>query len=156
IQLDQLVVRMENGIKLGWMPARIAIARVPGQLEAQLDPDPTRSPEYKPFLEFPAAVAPADRERFAAAGRQAIKDKVIPGFRRLHDFYQQRYLPAASDSIAASSLPPGPPYYEARLAFYTTTRMSPREIHDLGLAEGSRIGKGMDATGAGAGVKGQP
>jgi len=154
IQLDQLVGRMENGIKLGWMPARIAIARVPGQLESQLDPDPTRSPEYKPFLEFPAAVAPADRERLAAAGRQAIKDKVIPAFRRLHDFYQQRYLPAASDSIAASSLPPGPPYYDARLAFYTTTRMSPQEIHDLGLAEVARIGKEMDATVAAAGFKG--
>src|SRR4030095_1754334 len=97
---------------------------------------------------------PEKRERLAAAGRQGIKDKVIPGFRRLHDFYQQSYLPAASDSIAASSLPPGPPYYEDRLAFYTTTRMSPREIHDLGLAEVTRIGKEMDATVAAAGFKG--
>ena len=154
IQLDQLIVRMETGMKLGWMPAKIAIGRVPGQLDAQLDPDPTRSPEYKPFLEFPADVAPADRERLAAAGRQAIKDKVIPAFTRLRDFYERRYLPAASASIAASSLPPGLPYYETRLAFYTTTRMSPREIHELGLAEVARIGKEMDATVGAAGFNG--
>ncbi len=154
VQLDQLISRMESGMQLRWMPAKIAIARVPGQLAAQLDPDPVRNPEYKPFLEFPADVAQADRERLAAAGRQTIKDKVIPAFRRLHDFYEKRYLPAASESIAASSLPPGPPYYAARLAFYTTTRMSPREIHELGLAEVARIGKEMDATVAAAGFKG--
>src|SRR5207249_4077326 len=141
-------------MKLGWMPARIAVARVPGQLEAQLDPDPARNPEYKPFLAFPADIAPAERERLAAAGRQVIKDKVIPAFQRLRDFYEKRYLPAASTSIAASSLPPGPRYYEARLAFYTTTRMSPKEIHDLGLAEVARIGKEMDATVVAAGFKG--
>ena len=89
-------------MKLGWMPAKIAIARVPGQLDAQLDPDPAKNPEYAPFLKFPADIAPAERERLAAAGRQAIKDKVMPAFQRLRDFYDRRYLPAASASIAAS------------------------------------------------------
>ncbi len=107
VQLDQLVARMEMGMKLGWMPAKIAIARVPGQLDAQLKPDPTQSPEYKPFREFPADIAPPERERLAADGRRVIKDKVIPAFRRLRDFYERRYLPAASASIASSSLPPG-------------------------------------------------
>src|SRR5947209_4509118 len=106
IQLDQLIMRMQTGMKLGWMPAKIAIARVPGQLDAQLDPDPVKNPEYAPFQKFPADVSPADRERLAAAGRQMIKDKVIPAFQRLRDFYEKRYLPAASTSIAASSLPP--------------------------------------------------
>src|SRR5207244_2559598 len=76
IQLDQLIMRMETGMKLGWMPAKIAIARVPDQLAAQLDPDPAKNPEYKPFLAFPADIAPTERERLAAAGRQVIKDKV--------------------------------------------------------------------------------
>ena len=77
-QIDQLIARMETAMKLGWMPAKIAIARVPAQLDAQLDPDPAKNPEYAPFLKFPADIAPAERERLAAAGRQAIKDKVIP------------------------------------------------------------------------------
>src|SRR6202022_4018662 len=51
-------------------------------------------------------------------------------------------------------LPPGMPYYEAGLALYTTTAMSPKEIHDLGLAEVARIGKEMDATVAATGFKG--
>lgn len=154
VQIDQLIARMETSMKLGWMPAKIAIARVPGQLDAQLDPDPEKSPEYKPFLTFPADIAPTERERLAAAGRRAIKDKVIPAFQRLRDFYASRYLPAASSDIAASSVPVGLRYYEARLALMTTTRMSAKEIHDLGLAEVARIGKEMDATVAATGFKG--
>jgi uncharacterized protein (DUF885 family) len=154
VQIDQLIALMETGMKLGWMPAKVAIARVPGQLDAQLDPDPEKNPEYKPFLQFPADIAAADRERLAAAGRRAIKDRVIPAFRRLRDFYDQRYLPAASSSIASSSLPPGLSYYEAWLAVFTTTRMSAKEIHDLGLSEVARIGREMDAAMAATGFKG--
>jgi uncharacterized protein (DUF885 family) len=153
-RIDQLIGRMETAMKLRWMPAKVAIARVPEQMRAQLDPDPAKSPEYAPFLKFPADIAPADRERLAAAGRRAIEEKVIPAFRRLADFYEQRYLPAASETIAASALPPGMKYYEAQLVANTTTRMSAREIHDLGLAEVARIGKAMDEVVAGAGFKG--
>jgi uncharacterized protein (DUF885 family) len=154
IQLDQLIARMETSMKLGWMPAKIAIARAPSQFAAQLDPDPAKSPEYAPFLKFPADFSAADRERLAAAGRQVIKERIIPAFARLREFYVQRYLPAASESIAASDLPPGLKYYESRLEASTTTRMSAQEIHDLGLAEVARIGKEMDATVAAAGFKG--
>jgi uncharacterized protein (DUF885 family) len=90
----------------------------------------------------------------AAAGQRAIKDNVNPAFRRLREVYDKRYLPAAREKIATSSLPPGMPYYEAVLALFTTTRMSPKEIHDLGLAEVARIGKEMDATVAATGFKG--
>jgi uncharacterized protein (DUF885 family) len=153
-KVDQLIARMETGMKLGWMPAKVAIARVPGQLNAQLDPDPTKSPEYKPFQSFPADVAPGERERLSAAGQRVIREKVIPAFRRLRVFYADTYLPAASEKIAASSLPPGMLYYEARLASMTTTGMSPKEIHALGLAEVARIGKEMDAVVAVAGFEG--
>jgi uncharacterized protein (DUF885 family) len=154
VQLDQTIARMETAMKLGWMPAKIAIARVPGQLDAQLDPDPVKNPEYAPFQKFPADVSPADRERLSAAGQRAIKDRVMPAFQRLRDFYVQRYLPAASASIAASDLPPGRSYYEAMVALFTTTRMSVQEVHDLGLSEVARIGKEMDATVAASGFKG--
>lgn len=153
-KVDQLIARMEAGMKLGWMPAKVAIARVPAQLDAQLEPDPTKSPEYKPFQSYPADMAPADRERLSAAGQRVIREKVTPAFRRLREFYQNTYLPAASEKIAASSLPPGLPYYEARLASMTTTGMSPKEIHELGLSEVTRIGKEMDGIVAATGFKG--
>jgi uncharacterized protein (DUF885 family) len=153
-RVGELVARMEAGMKLGWMPAKVAIARVPSQIDAQLVADPTKSPEYAPFLKFPPDIPVAERERLAAAGKRAIETAVIPAFRRLRDFYETKYLPAAAENIAASALPPGRRYYDAQLSLYTTTRATAQELHDLGLAEVARIGKEMDATVAAAGFAG--
>jgi len=154
LQLEQLMARMESGMALGWMPAKIAISRVPAQIDGQLDPDPTKSPEFKPFLDFPADIPATERERLTGIAKRTISEKVIPAFQRLRDFYEKRYLPGASNSIAASDLPPGEKYYSAMLEAFTTTHMSPQDIHSLGLAEVARISKEMDATVIAAGFKG--
>ena len=145
VAIGDLIERMRAASAAGWMPPKVAIARVPRQIEAQTDPDPEKSPEYAPFKAFPADVAPAERERLAAAARHAIADKVIPAFRSLKSFYEKDYLPAAGDRIGASALPAGLPYYQAVLDEMTTTALTPRAIHDLGLTEVARIGAQMDA-----------
>ena len=145
---------MQIALAGGWVLPKIAIARVPQQLEAQTDPDPEKSPEYAPFKSLPADFAPADRERLASAGRQVIRDKVIPAFRSLKAFYEERYLPGARDGIGVSELPAGLPYYQALLAEATTTELTPREIHDLGMREVARIGARMDAIMRDTGFKG--
>jgi uncharacterized protein (DUF885 family) len=149
-----IIARMEAAMAAGWMPAKAAIRNVPRQLEAQLPDDATQSPEYKPFKSFPADIAAAEQQRLASAGREVIRDKVIPAFRSLKAFYEQRYLPAARDSLAASNLPPGMPYYQAMLDWNTTTDLSPQQIHELGLREVARIGARMDGLVAAAGFTG--
>jgi hypothetical protein len=68
--------------------------------------------------------------------------------------FGQALAQTAPEQIAASSLPPAMPYHEAVLALCSTTRMSPKEIPDLGVAEVAHIGKEMDATVAATGFKG--
>jgi len=99
----------------------------------------------EPVKSFPADMAPAERERLALAGRQAIRDKVIPAFRSLKAFCEDRYLPGARDSIGASQLPAGLAYYQALLADATTTDLTATRIHELGVQEVARIGARMDA-----------
>jgi uncharacterized protein (DUF885 family) len=99
-------------------------------------------------------MTPAEQERLAAAGRRVIEEKVIPAFRSLKNFYETRYLPAAPERLAASALPAGPPYYQAWLDWNTSTDMTPRQLHDLGLAEVARIGVQMDAIAVSTGFKG--
>ena len=145
VTMRHLIERMQAALATGWVLPKIAIVGVPRQLEAQVDPDPEKSPEYAPFKAFPADIAPADRERLAQAGRQVIRDKVVPAFRLLKVFYEDRYLPGSRDTIGASQLPAGPAYYQALVAESTTTDLTPREIHELGLREVARIGARMDA-----------
>jgi uncharacterized protein (DUF885 family) len=154
VVIRQLIERMQIALAGGWVLPKIAIARVPQQLEAQTDPDPEKSPEYAPFKSFPSDFAPSDRERLASTGRQVIRDHVIPAFRSLKAFYEERYLPGARDGIGVSQLPAGLSYYQALLAEATTTELTPREIHDLGMREVARIGARMDAIMRDTGFKG--
>ena len=149
-----IIARMETAMAAGWMPAKAAISNVPAQLEAQLPDDTTQSPEYKPFKSFPGDIAAAEQQRLASAGGEVIRDKVIPAFRSLKTFYEKRYLPAARDSLAASNLPPGMPFYQTMLDWNTSTDLSAQQIHELGLREVARIGAQMDGSIAAAGFTG--
>jgi uncharacterized protein (DUF885 family) len=154
LNIGHLITRMEAAMAAGWMPAQIAIRDVPKQLEAQLDPDPTKSPEYAPFNEFPADIGLTDRQQLAQAGQRVIRDQVIPAFRSLKVFYESRYLPAAAQTLGVSNLPGGAAYYQALLEWITTTRLDAKQIHDLGLQEVTRIATQMDATIAATGFQG--
>jgi uncharacterized protein (DUF885 family) len=69
----------------------------------------------------------------------AIKDKLLPAFRDLHDFIQHEYLPRARVTIALSALPLGPSWYAYRVKRATDTQLTPNEIHGIGVAEVERI-----------------
>jgi len=152
--VDAIVDRMRRAIDAGWMPPRVAIQRVPQQIDAQLDPDPHKSPEFEPFTRFPDRIPAAERERLTRAAERVILDKVIPAFASLKAFFEATYLPAASELPGASHLPGGLAYYQAQLSRQTTTDMTPLEIHQLGLREVARIGRQMDAIAAATGFTG--
>lgn len=145
LQLDQIMARMDVAMANGWMPPAVAIQRVPSQIDTQLVSDMGKNLEYRPFLKFPADIPAAEQKRLADAGAKVIDDSVIPAFRKLKAYVQEKYLPAARKDLAASNLPGGPAYYQAAVAQITTTSMTPKEIHELGLREVARINAEMDA-----------
>ena len=150
-----LIDRMQAAIDAGWMPSKVAIARLPQQLQIYLDADPTKSPAYRPFTSFPRDIDPAQQKRLQAAAQQTIRDQVTPAFRTLLSFVETRYLPAARDPASGvSSLPPGLPYYQAWLAWHTTTDLTPQQIHDIGRAEVARIAVQMDGVVVEVGFRG--
>lgn len=136
---------MQVAIDSGWMPPKVSISRVPQQLQSLLNPDPTESPVYLPFKSFPRDFDEAQQRRLQQAAQHIIREQVTPAFQSLRDFYETRCLPAATEGSSLSRLPRGLPYYQAWLRWFTTTDLTPREIHDLGLAEVARIGAQMDA-----------
>jgi len=74
-----------------------------------------------------------------AAARQTIEKVIIPAYRKLDRYFNDRYLPACRDSIGLASLPNGSAWYEHLARSYTTTRLLPDEIHRIGLEEVKRI-----------------
>jgi uncharacterized protein (DUF885 family) len=153
-QVDQIVELMKRGMATGWVPPALAIREVPAQIEKQWLEDVTKSPLYKPFEVFPEGIGAAERPELAARAREAITGSIIPALKKLHQFIVATYLPACRQEIAASRLPGGPAYYEAQVRLFTTTDLSPREVHEVGRREVARIKKAMDDTIKQAGFSG--
>jgi len=152
--IEQQQAMLEAGIRSGWVPPRAAMERVPGMLAVFAGADIAASPEWRPFENFPGDIPAADRERLAAAGKRVLSEQVHPAFARLKRFIEEKYLPACSRSLAASSLPAGPAYYALRVNRMTTTTLTPAEIHETGKREVARIRAAMNEVIASTGFKG--
>ena len=144
-QLDQVIELMKRGIEARWIYPAVPLRSVPSQLKGQIVADPTSSPLYKPFLTFPADVSEADRQRLSAGGQRQIKEAVMPALTKLNAFIKEKYLPACRTEIAAAALPDGEGFYAHSVRRLTTTNLTPKEIHEIGQKEVSRIRAEMEA-----------
>lgn len=154
VALGQMTDQMRTGLRTGWVAPREAMQRVPDMFSTFAGGDVTATPLWKPFTEFPEAVAADERARLADAARRVLAGKVHPAFAAMQRFLRDEYLPGGAASLAASALPPGEAYYALRVREQTTTTLAPAEIHRIGLAEVARIRAEMDKVIASTGFKG--
>lgn len=152
--IDQTIALLDRGLKEGITPSRVTLRDVPAQVQNLLVDDPMKSPMLKAFQKFPETVAAADRERLQGEARRAFNERVAPALRKLQGYLANSYLPAARESIAMSDLPNGKAWYAYQARASTTTRLTPEQIHQIGLAEVKRIRGQMDALIAETGFKG--
>lgn len=141
---DESIALMRRGLARGMTPPRVAIAGVDATAAAHAVATPEESDLFKPFADFPATFAAADRDRLLAAGRQAVEEAVLPSYRRFRDFLRDEYLPQSRSTLAAADLPDGREYYRYLIRHFTTLDMTPEAIHELGLAQVARIRGEMD------------
>jgi uncharacterized protein (DUF885 family) len=105
---------------------------------------------------MPAAIAGGARTALQAALRTAIKEKILPSERKLHDFLKNEYLPRAASGSGIEGLPLGEAWYAHAVAEQTGTRMTPHEIHELGMAEVERARARLQSALVAAGISGDP
>jgi prolyl oligopeptidase len=137
--IEQTMELMEEGLETGYMPPKILMERIPDQVASQLVEDPEQSPFYGAFENLPDTIAAEDAERLKKMAKEIIDESIVPAYREFSNYFSDVYLPASRDSIGAAALPNGEAFYEYRTRIYTTTRMTPDEIHRLGLDEVRRI-----------------
>ena len=152
--VDQAIVNMREGMRRGIVQPRVVMVKVLPQLDAHVVDDPRQSIFWRPVRDFPDTVSPADRERLRAAFREAIVGRLVPAYARMRAFIADEYLPACRESDGWGALPDGDRWYRFLVRRYTTTGLSPEEIHDLGLREVERIQRRMREVAAGLGWEG--
>lgn len=151
---DQTIALMREGVRRRQVQPRAIMQRVPNQLSQQIVKDPTQSPFYGPFRQMPNSIPKSEQERLRAAARNSIQRTVVPAYERLNSYVVREYLPRCRDSVGIWDTPGGDDWYQKRIEWYTTTRLTADEIHEIGLKEVARIRAEMDKVIAQTGFKG--
>ena len=137
--IDHTIEVANRGIEKGVVLPRVLMERIPDQIAVQLVEEGADSPFYRTFETMPDGITEKDRERLQTAAIKTIEDTVVPAYRKLARYFEKTYLPATRDSVGLSSLPNGSAWYEFLARSFTTTILTPDQIHRTGLEEVKRI-----------------
>lgn len=145
VYMDQTIALMHRGIDRKILHPRVIMERIPEQIAAQIVEEPSKQLFYKPFLDMPAEISATEQMRLKAEAAAAVKEAILPAYRRFQSFFNEQYLPACFAEVGAWQLPDGQRFYEHRCREFTTTDLTPDEIHETGLREVRRIREQMEA-----------
>jgi uncharacterized protein (DUF885 family) len=136
--VDTAIARMRTGIKAGVVHPRVLMEKALPQLEANVVTEPTESLFYAPIRDMPQDIGQKEQDRLAAAYRELIERDLVPAYRKLHVFVRDEYLPQTRDTVGWHDNTNGDDWYRYLVRYYTTTDMTPEEIHALGRREVER------------------
>ena len=142
---DEQITNMRAGLARGFTAPRVTMEGRDKTIEPYLRADST-NPLYAPFAQMPATIPAAEQAVLRTEAMAVLRDVVVPAYTGLLTFMRNEYMPRARTTIAASALPDGPAYYQAMIEKFTTLELTPRQIHEIGLAEVARIRAEMEAT----------
>jgi len=144
VLVEQTIAAMKEGLRRGVTPPKITLRNVAAQADAILVEDPATSPLLGAFQRMPDTIPADRREALRLEAAKLLKAQALPAFRRLRDFIAIEYVSSCRESLAASALPDGQAWYAYLVAQSTTTRLTPKQIHDIGLAEVKQIRTEME------------
>ena len=133
--LTQTTEALRAGMKDKLMPVRFLLEKIPVQCQGIIDADPFLLPTKK----YPAGISTEDQKRLTQQITDAVNTDVLPAYKAFAAFISKEYAPQGRTTLAITSLPDGQKRYQNDIYGRTTTRMTPDEIHQLGLREIERI-----------------
>src|SRR6185437_3150910 len=137
--MDETIALLKQGVVDGMTEPQVVMQRVPHQIVPYVVADPTKSPLYAPFENMPDIIPAAEQARLRADAKAAIAAEVTPAYREFQQYFDHEYLPHCRRSIAAQALPNGKAYYAFQVREYTTTNLTPAQIHAMGLRKVAEI-----------------
>jgi uncharacterized protein (DUF885 family) len=140
---EETIEHMRHGMADGLMPPRFLLEKVVTQSEGIAAQKPEESPLAEPLAHFPAPVGAADQARLRTAMIAAIRDEVLPAYRKFAEFVKKEYAPKGRAEPGMWSLPDGEARYAFNLKAITTTKLTAEQIHQLGLQQVADIERQM-------------
>ena len=130
----------KQGLKNGYTQPKLVTRGVVAQIDAIINSDIESNPYLKVFLQADENIlAPMEKEELIDKAKNLIINEINPAYEELNNFLKNDYLVNSRDSIGIKDIPNGKQYYEELARHFTTTDLTPDEIHDIGLKEIERI-----------------
>jgi uncharacterized protein (DUF885 family) len=139
----QHIALMREGLRTGFTLPRVVLEGYDLTVRTHVVDAPERSVFWPPFAAFPPGVPEGERDRLRAAGREAVLEGAVAGYREFLDFMTREYVPGARATTAAADMPGGRAYYAHLVRSFTTLPLTPEEVHETGRREVGRIGAEM-------------
>ena len=143
-QLSQYQALLSEGISRDRTQAQIVMSRVPSQITNLIKDQASGSPFYRAFATMPEGIDPDTQSSLRSAAATVINERINPALQALLTFLENDYLPAARPP-GIGTLPGGKQVYSRLAQHFTTTELTPDEIHEIGLQEVARIRGEMGA-----------
>ncbi|CAN5350979.1 DUF885 domain-containing protein [soil metagenome] len=154
VLMEQTLALMKEGKANGMIWSKQVLTRVPAQIDKQIVANAEQSSFYAPFKMMSKDISEAEQARLQTAAKESITKNIIPAYKKLKDYFEKEYLPAAYPEAGIWQMKNGDKIYEFLARDYTTTNLTPKEIHEKGLSEVKRIRAEMEKIKTQVGFKG--
>jgi uncharacterized protein (DUF885 family) len=134
--IDQLIADARNGAKKGIMPPKWVFPYVIADARNVIKDAPLRADLKDKLAKL--TIPQAEKDALIKAGNDAIATSITPAYERLiAEMTRQEKIAGTDDGVWRFKQ--GAAYYTERLGNYTTTKLTPDQVHSLGLAQVARI-----------------
>ncbi len=114
---------------------------------------PDATPWYAPFVKSPIASHP-DVQKQAQIALKIIGEELIPALKDYADYFVGPLMDGARETIACTDGPMGDAYYKTLVQYFTTTDMTPQDVHAMGLSDVARLEEELGGLAKNAGFDG--
>ncbi|MCF8474084.1 MAG: DUF885 domain-containing protein [Emcibacter sp.] len=140
----EYIAILDEAIGQGYTHYCTAMKDYETSISSHIVDDVTKSAFYEPFTIFPAKISDEKKQDLTKRGIALIMNKVIPAYETFYKFYREKYSPNCRNTVGISGLKDGDRYYAYLIRHFTTTDMTPDDIHQIGLSEVTRLRTEMD------------
>src|SRR5882757_9821194 len=139
-QIPRVFTQTEEVLSAGkgdqLMPVRFLLEKVPAQCLGVIAADPFLLPTKK----YPAGIPVEDQRRLTREITETVVNEVLPSYLSFASFISEQYAPFGRTTLSVASLPGGEKRYLNNIRSRTTlSKLTPDQIHQIGLHEIERI-----------------
>ena len=138
-QIPKVLLQTEEVLRQGVKDHLVIVKFLAEKIPTSANGIIASNPFLTPIKKMPATFTDADKKRLTDEITTTVEKEVLPAYKQFASFITTDYAPNGRSTLSIESLPGGKRRCEAAIRRFTTTNLSPAEIHKIGLSEYDRI-----------------